>query len=152
MSVKFNCEVSNSIWFNLTYQSNDILNKALNEKMHTEIKVLIAENIFNFCKKKTPIKQMDSHVHGNIIFSIDEKKINDIKILFNDIVSVLREPLVNYSPKLLFNLSIVCITRNDPWINYMYIEGSETINLGFQQQIKHLFTSEKETSKIEGIE
>lgn len=142
MAVKFNLESSvNTIWFNLTYQSNDILNDALTETLHTEIKVLIAENLFEVCKiKGGKIVKMESHVHGNLIFEVQPNRFITVGTLLDVFVSVLKLKLIPHTPKLLFNVSIVGVNKTDaPRTNFMYVEGSETMNDNFQEKISHLF-------------
>ncbi|MBX2950049.1 MAG: hypothetical protein KF704_12285, partial [Crocinitomicaceae bacterium] len=111
MSIKFNCEVSKLAWFNLTYQSNDLLNDALDEKKHMTIKVFIAEKLVElFQTHWQPIERIESHVHGNIIFAISGP-IPSNPDLFNEVVNLLRQEFIPYTPNLLFNLSIVGISH-----------------------------------------
>lgn len=138
MSIKFNCEESKLMWFNLTYQSNDLLNDALDEKKHMTIKVFIAEKLVKlFQTNWEPIERIESHVHGNIIFAIQG---TITLIRFNEVVNLLRQEFIPYTPNLLFNLSIVGISKiNNNWKSFMYIEGSETLNENFKNDISSFF-------------
>lgn len=121
---QFNKDRENHIWFTLTYQSNDMLNDAL----HTSIKVLIVGKLY----KKFKVVDMNSYIHGNVIFCINPPFTDKI---FDDMVAELNESLVNYTPKLLFNLSVVGVDIQNPRTNYMYIAGSDTLNENFHKSI-----------------
>jgi len=124
---QFDKDKSNHVWFTLTYQSND----ALNDAAHASIKILIAEKLYN----KFNIVDMHSYIHGNVIFSINP---NFTETIFDSIVTELNKSLVTYTPKLLFNLSIVGIDGLNPWVNFMYINGSDTLNKNFHKSLESI--------------
>ena len=124
---QFNKRVSGLRWYSLTYQSNEILNNAV----HGKIKRIIAGYLVgNF-----NIVEIHSYIHGNIIFGITT---NRPIALFDEIIECIIEPLVDMPPPLLFSLVLVA-KNDDAHINYMYVYGSDAMDMHFLDSISDFY-------------
>ncbi|MDP1746047.1 MAG: hypothetical protein Q8L90_10745 [Bacteroidota bacterium] len=127
-SPQFNKNATSDFWYSLTYQSNDLLNK----ETHYRIKPMIAEILVT----KIKIKNIHSYIHGSIVFSLDTPSPLS---KFDEIITELKTPLFDYSPKLLFSLVFVGRDTSTPSKKYMYIDGSDELDKHFQGLISSFY-------------
>jgi hypothetical protein len=122
-SPQFNKEKSQNRWYTITYQSNGLLT----EELHHQVKSKIAKILVD----AFPIVEIHSYIHGSVVFSLNT---NSPLLKFDEIVVALTVPLAKHSPKLHFELALVA--RLDNGINYMYIDGIDSMDVNFLESIK----------------
>ncbi len=130
MPVKFDKLQSPLSWYSLTYQSNDILNVRLTHEQHCLIKPMITKILF----EEIGASDFQSHIHGTIIFSVTNAPLEK----FDLIVAELTRPILTNAPPLLFSLCLIA-HGNDPVLQYMHINGSDTLNAHYLNLIRDFY-------------
>ncbi len=134
-SPQFNKKITTNRWYTLTYQST----RALNDAEHHQVKRKIAEILVN----NFTIQEIHSYVHSNIVFAINTNVESQV---FDEIVQNLNAPLINYVPRLHFNIALVA--KNDSNVNFMYIDGIDSMNSNFLASISDIFPYNRHSNLV----
>lgn len=113
-------------WYNMSYQSNNVIN----DDLHGKVKQFIAK----IMKDNFAIREMHSYIHGEIIFRIET---TDPVNTLDQIVQKIEKPFAEYKPnRLLYSITLAASTADTTPMHIMYIEGDSGMNQKFLESIK----------------
>ena len=131
-SPQFDRKSSTIRWYSLTYQSNDILDK----KVYQSSAIEIAKNLTD----KFQIKEIHNYLHGNLIFAAYDNFFPDTE--FDHFWIELTGVLPKHIPKLFFNLCLVSKSASIPNKCFMYLDGSDELDISFLEAIHDVHINE----------
>jgi Cdc6-like AAA superfamily ATPase len=123
---QFNKKETPNRWYNMSYQSNNVIN----DDLHNKAKQFIAKII----KDNFTVPEMHSYIHGEIIFRIDTE--TPIATL-DEMVKKIEKPFAEYKPdRLLYSITLASTTAGDSPVQIMYVEGDSGMDQRFLESIK----------------
>lgn len=123
---QLNFPISPNRFITVTYQSNDYLNRELDNK--------VKQNIAEILIEVADVKKIHSYVHGQIIIEIPSN--NSVGTL-KKVVEALSKPMASLAPPLLYSVDLAANSGNNQ--NWIYVNGDSEMNTNFLKSISEFW-------------